>query len=99
MYFHEEYPCDVSLRRDLGMACCFFFQAEVGIRGATVTGVQTCALPIYAEGEGSGAFFSFPWIVAPVTPTARIAVTLATNTWNAYNAFGGRSNYINADSL
>src|SRR5207245_3761059 len=29
---------------------CFFFQAEDGIRDATVTGVQTCALPIY-EGE------------------------------------------------
>src|SRR5207245_8524122 len=27
----------------------FFFQAEDGIRDATVTGVQTCALPIYAE--------------------------------------------------
>src|SRR6266542_4685050 len=25
----------------------FFFQAEDGIRDATVTGVQTCALPIY----------------------------------------------------
>src|SRR5205085_3766424 len=25
---------------------CFFFQAEDGIRGLTVTGVQTCALPI-----------------------------------------------------
>src|SRR5207245_5544450 len=25
---------------------CFFFQAEDGIRDATVTGVQTCALPI-----------------------------------------------------
>src|SRR5437016_9189887 len=25
----------------------FFFQAEVGIRGWSVTGVQTCALPIY----------------------------------------------------
>src|SRR6266852_6938131 len=28
------------------MYCFFFFQAEDGIRGATVTGVQTCALPI-----------------------------------------------------
>src|SRR2546430_9844117 len=27
----------------------FFFQAEDGIRDLTVTGVQTCALPIYAE--------------------------------------------------
>src|SRR2546430_10242752 len=32
---------------------CFFFQAEDGIRDLTVTGVQTCALPIYAE-RGSG---------------------------------------------
>src|ERR1039457_7666360 len=29
--------------------CCFFFQAEDGIRGYKVTGVQTCALPIYTE--------------------------------------------------
>src|SRR2546430_12632425 len=27
----------------------FFFQAEDGIRDLTVTGVQTCALPIYAR--------------------------------------------------
>src|SRR3989442_417380 len=27
-------------------SCCFFFQAEDGIRDADVTGVQTCALPI-----------------------------------------------------
>src|SRR2546430_3447327 len=28
----------------------FFFQAEDGIRDLTVTGVQTCALPIYVGG-------------------------------------------------
>src|SRR5437667_8289699 len=27
-------------------SCCFFFQAEDGIRDRDVTGVQTCALPI-----------------------------------------------------
>src|SRR2546430_6958746 len=27
----------------------FFFQAEDGIRDLTVTGVQTCALPIFAK--------------------------------------------------
>src|SRR5439155_19163134 len=27
----------------------FFFQAEVGIRDGHVTGVQTCALPIYSS--------------------------------------------------
>src|SRR3712207_762806 len=32
--------------------CCFFFQAEDGIRDIGVTGVQTCALPIYEEGHG-----------------------------------------------
>src|SRR5207253_7762610 len=29
------------------VAWCFFFQAEDGIRDGHVTGVQTCALPIY----------------------------------------------------
>src|SRR5258708_10676779 len=28
---------------------CFFFQAEDGIRDDMVTGVQTCALPIFAD--------------------------------------------------
>src|SRR5207249_5616597 len=36
--------------------CCicvfFFFQAEDGIRDRNVTGVQTCALPIWAREEG-----------------------------------------------
>src|SRR4029434_6859207 len=29
--------------------CCVFFQAEDGIRDSSVTGVQTCALPIYTH--------------------------------------------------
>src|SRR2546430_12342453 len=31
----------------------FFFQAEDGIRDLTVTGVQTCALPIYCTTRNS----------------------------------------------
>src|SRR6266446_7389395 len=31
------------------MICIFFFQAEDGIRDYKVTGVQTCALPIWLE--------------------------------------------------
>ena len=31
----------------------FFFQAEGGIRGSPVSGVQACALPIWAE-QGTG---------------------------------------------
>src|SRR2546421_4689559 len=45
----------------------FFFQAEDGIRDLIVTGVQTCALPIYVLDlavanrvvEKSGAWFSY----------------------------------------
>src|SRR5207248_4058345 len=33
-------------RTNSGSDQTFFFQAEDGIRGRTVTGVQTCALPI-----------------------------------------------------
>jgi len=47
----------------------------------------------------AGRFFSWPWVVAPKIPQAPIAVLASTNTWNAYNNFGGRSNYINADHL
>src|SRR5438046_6983821 len=36
--------------------CFFFFQAEDGIRDWSVTGVQTCALPIYAFFTGAGYF-------------------------------------------
>src|SRR5690348_18292491 len=32
----------------------FFFQAEDGIRDGRVTGVQTCALPIYAAAKRGG---------------------------------------------
>src|SRR3989475_4892754 len=32
---------------ELGLFDFFFFQAEDGIRDLTVTGVQTCALPIF----------------------------------------------------
>jgi hypothetical protein len=47
----------------------------------------------------SGGFFSFPWIVAPEKPRSKIAVLLSNINWNAYNNFGGRSNYINPVGL
>ena len=34
----------------------FFFQAEDGIRVSPVTGVQTCALPIFNGGLSNGLF-------------------------------------------
>ena len=51
---------ELGIRRKRGVLECikyevwiFFFQAEDGIRDHCVTGVQTCALPIYRKlGEG-----------------------------------------------
>ncbi len=55
-----------------------------------------------SRGAGAGAEFGFPWIVAPDLRTAKpqaVAVLLGNITWNAYNNFGGRSNYIHPDAL
>src|SRR5207245_8033827 len=38
----------------------FFFQAEDGIRDATVTGVQTCALPISIPRPGEFGYNTWP---------------------------------------
>src|SRR2546429_5688824 len=40
------YICSISV--------IFFFQAEDGIRDVAVTGVQTCALPIYGADDQRG---------------------------------------------
>jgi hypothetical protein len=47
----------------------------------------------------SGRFFACPWIVAPAKAEADIAVLASNITWNAYNNFGGRSNYIHPAML
>src|SRR2546425_4191640 len=43
------HTCGYALYSTLLLWCFFFFQAEDGIRDKLVTGVQTCALPIYAD--------------------------------------------------
>jgi hypothetical protein len=47
----------------------------------------------------SGRHFAFPWVVAPARAAAPVAVLASNLTWNAYNSFGGRSNYVHADGL
>src|SRR3712207_8778539 len=44
----------LSLRTIRVCMIFFFFQAEDGIRDIGVTGVQTCALPIYADAARIG---------------------------------------------
>src|SRR6266478_8011484 len=51
---------------DVGWCFVFFFQAEDGIRDLTVTGVQTCALPI-SYGR---------WPLAIVAPITAVLITL-----------------------
>src|SRR2546430_12703402 len=63
------YRNGISLRRDVSF---FFFQAEDGIRDLTVTGVQTCALPIWSSRlkySASRRDFSSVEVVAPIAST------------------------------
>src|SRR2546430_12541128 len=59
--------------RRAGGCLAFFFQAEDGIRDLTVTGVQTCALPIY----GAGLVTSIP---AGISCGSGCSVTYAAGT-------------------
>src|SRR5699024_11934230 len=45
----------------LFLVLCFFFQAEDGIRDRNVTGVQTCALPIYSFCRKYLCVFIYPY--------------------------------------
>src|SRR5690606_40619350 len=57
---------------------CFFFQAEDGIRDFHVTGVQTCALPIFralirrAAGHASSELFCGPLRLDTATSKADV---------------------------
>src|SRR2546430_5107184 len=58
-------------RSGRAVSCFFFFQAEDGIRDLTVTGVQTCALPISRNRSVT--------VIAPSAPAGAVAVTLPNN--------------------
>jgi len=47
----------------------------------------------------SGETLAIPLIVSPSKPKKEIAVLTSSITWNAYNNFGGRSNYVLASGL
>src|SRR5256885_7720415 len=54
---------------------CFFFQAEDGIRDYKVTGVQTCALPIWTSASSTSALYNttFPMRLPPSAVTMSFA--------------------------
>src|SRR2546427_3004376 len=65
----------------------FFFQAEDGIRDLTVTGVQTCALPIYPASvplaiiEGSGLpYLNHMYSIEVIPPAAPASIVFVAMT-------------------
>jgi len=64
-----------------------------------VAAPERSGLYYFRASTASGRTFAFPWVVAPAKPQAAMAVLASNLTWNAYNSFGGRSNYIHADGL
>src|SRR2546427_12870891 len=77
--------------------CFFFFQAEDGIRDLTVTGVQTCALPIAALSTYMCSSFTLGY-TALIAVTVRrqsceLASTLALSTEHSrWERFSARAN-------
>src|SRR5476649_1247144 len=71
--------------------CFFFFQAEDGIRDHCVTGVQTCALPIFTRMHGldpkkAGLFFGGTLVVAGLVST--FVGGFAATAWQRRNPAG-----------
>src|SRR2546422_5195519 len=67
----------------------FFFQAEDGIRDVAVTGVQTCALPIYSLGLPDSAFAGNITMSISVNPVGgRLSGTLSVAPVNGIALFG-----------
>src|SRR5256884_6097109 len=55
----------VLWRRACISCMCFFFQAEDGIRDVAVTGVQTCALPIFFALQSFGLVWYYYYKPCP----------------------------------
>lgn len=80
----------------------YYFHAQtmgdVEMRNAE-RGMRNDDRPAHVATKIPHSEFAFPWIVAPASPQSPVAVLLGNVTWNAYNNFGGRSNYIHPDRL
>lgn len=76
---------------------------NVGYRTVTqkqsVTAPDKSGLYMFHLSNLEGKEFTFPWVVSPKTPQSDIAILASDLTWNAYNNFGGRSNYLNPEGL
>ena len=75
----------------------FAFPPDLDLR--TVVAPERSGLYWFHVKTASGKFTSFPWVVAPAAPSSRVAVLASDLCWNAYNDWGGRSNYVAASRL
>lgn len=75
------------------------FQFPPDLDARTLIAPQESGLYYIQLKSVSGETFSFPWIVAPKSVSAKVAVLTSNICWNAYNDWGGRSNYVAADQL
>src|SRR3989442_5561678 len=67
-----DFVCVLNWNQNLkGTDLADFFQAEDGIRDADVTGVQTCALPIYPAAAPTGAHWRSKRVMRATQPPPR----------------------------
>ncbi|MBI5055594.1 MAG: hypothetical protein HZB61_03125 [Nitrospirae bacterium] len=62
-------------------------------------GISSGCYLLKLNGNGNGDSSFIPVIVKPEKPDNRIAVIASTNTWHAYNSWGGQNFYINFTSF
>lgn len=77
------------------------FDYSPDLEALTVIAPEKSGLYYFHMKTSSGETFSFPWIVAPgkKVKEKEIAILTSNICWNAYNDWGGRSNYVAANKL
>jgi len=77
------------------------FDYSPDLEALSVTAPEKSGLYYFHLKSSSGESFSFPWIVAPAKEVKEkeIAILASNICWNAYNDWGGRSNYVAANKL
>ena len=77
------------------------FDYSPDLEALSVTAPEKSGLYYFHMKTSSGESFSFPWIVAPAKEVKEKEIAILTSNicWNAYNDWGGRSNYVAANKL
>jgi hypothetical protein len=77
------------------------FAYSPDLEALSVIAPEKSGLYYFHMKTSSGETFSFPWIVAPgkKVKEKEIAILTSNICWNAYNDWGGRSNYVAANKL